>query len=261
MFISFAKGRWIVLYRKCGLLLCVVIAFSFSSDVMAEWRYNKGKGYVLCDAVKDRLNRHSFPDPLKVLNNCAWHVVATYEGFKEPPWEELDPAQYEELIGRLLKYRMEGAKGYFSLHARDDLRASEDKYKKEARDFIGRGGRLQLWRTRLVSQLNDMPAPQGVQNVVQLRFPIDSKQVSETCSGVPIANWMGNLFILNDDLSEPDRRVAKGRDSQLFYSSLLLFSGVPHFISSISLSVSISKDMGSGPSNFCELTYFHKVGT
>lgn len=244
---------------RCGAMrhqiLTLVISAMCSASAMAGWDYHTGKGYTLCDALHKRLNKFSYPDPLKEPNTCGWNAMLSYPGFTEPPWEELDPRQHEELIFRLFRY----AGGSFAKPG------SEPRIRAEARDFIERGGRVQLWRTRLVSDFRNRNHPEvwtpaGLQNVVQLRDPATPVQAESTalCPAVPRASWGGGrLFIVNDDLSDLNPDVGY-TGTTLAESSLVLYSGRPHFVSSlVSLGLAVGRDQGSGPSDLCEFRYTH----
>jgi hypothetical protein len=72
----------------------------------AEWEFynDVGAGVELCQNIKARLNSYPWKS-VEERYNCTWNVVASYPKFKEPPWENLDPKQHEELIFKLMKYR------------------------------------------------------------------------------------------------------------------------------------------------------------
>lgn len=245
---------------RCGAklrqqILTLVISAMCCASAMAGWDYHMGKGYTLCDALHKRLNKFSYPDPLKEPNTCGWNAMLSYPGFTEPPWEELDPRQHEELVFRLMRY----AGGSFVKPG------SEPRVRAEARDFIERGGRVQLWRTRLVSNFRNRNHPEvwtppGLQNVVQLRDHSrdpHSPTATGLCPRVPKKNWGGRLFIVNDDLSDLNPDVGY-TGTTLAESSLVLYSGRPYFVSSlVSLGLAVGRDQGSGPSDLCEFRYTH----
>lgn len=209
---------------------------------------------ALCDTIKDRLNQYSYPDPAKAHAACGVLSTLIYPGFGEPPWQELDPKKYEELIWKLFKYRGQGSEGYFGRGEKNQSFVSDERYQKEAKDFITQGGRVQLWRTHLLNQLDDKPAPSGPQNIIQLRYKLDKSVVNETCRGIPISSWIGSLYVVKDDLSEPDPRV-RLRDATLSRLSLIFYRQEPYFISGDWWEVDMYKDLGTGPSNFCQITY------
>ena len=241
---------------RCGAklrqqILMFLISAMYSASAMAGWVYHTGKGYTLCDALHKRLNKFSYPDPWKEPNTCGWNAMLSYPGFTQPPWEELDPRQHEELVFRLIRY----AGGAFVKPG------SEPRIRAEARDFIERGGRVQLWRTRLVSDFRNRNHPEvwtppGLQNVVQLREPAAPVQAESTalCPAVPRASWGGGrLFIVNDDLSDLNPDVGY-TGTALAGSTLVLYKGKPYFLSgSFSHALTIGRDEGSGPTDFCHL--------
>lgn len=236
-------------------MLTLVIGAMCSASAMAGWDHHTGKGYTLCDTLHKRLNKYSYPDPLKAPNSCGWNAMLSYPGFTEARWGELDPRQHEELVFRLVRY----AGGSFVKPG------SEPRIRAETRDFIERGGRVQLWRTRLVTDFRNRNHPEvwtppGLQNVVQLRDPAAPVKAETTalCPAVPRASWGGGrVFIVNDDLSDLNPDVGY-TGTTLAESSLVLYSGRPHFVSSlVSLGLAVGRDQGSGPSDLCEFRYTH----
>lgn len=238
-------------------LLALTIGTAYSAGAMAGWDHHEGKGYTLCDALHKRLNKYAYPDPVKHVNSCGWNVMLSYPGFTEPPWEELEPRQHEELIFKLLRY----AEGSFARPG------SEPRIRAEAREFIEQGGRVQLWRTRLISDFYNKKhpevwAPPGVQNVIHLRYPPTPIQEETTalCPDVPRAGFAGgSLFIVNDEFTDihPDMGVA---GPILARSTLLLYRGRPHFLSgSFAFEFAVGRDEGSGPGSFCNFRYTHPI--
>ena len=236
-------------------LVMLAVSMMYSASAIAGWDYHTGKGYTLCDALHKRLNKYTYPDPLKGPNSCGGNVMLTYPGFTEPPWEELDSWQHEELVFKLIRY----SKGSFAKPG------SEPRLHAEAREFIERGGRLQLWRTRLVSDFRNRNHPEvwtppGLQNVVQLREPAALVQEETTgrCPDVPRANWGGGrLFIVNDDLSDLNPDVGYTGET-LAHFTLVLYKGRPYFLSGAFWeTLTIGWDQGSGPGDFCQLDYTH----
>ena len=180
-----------------------------------------------------------------------------YPGFTEPPWEGLKPRQHEELIFKLQRY----AEGPFARPG------SEPRIRAKAREFIEQGGRVQLWRTRLISDFYNKKhpevwAPPGVQNVIQLRYqpPPIQEETTALCPDVPRAGFAGgSLFIVNDEFTDihPDMGVA---GPILARSTLLLYRGRPHFLSgSFAFEFAVGRDEGSGPGSFCNFRYRHPI--
>lgn len=241
---------------QLGLFTLAVGSMCFDANA-AGWEYRIGQGYTLCDALLKRLNGYSYPSATKRPNNCDWNAALSYPGFTEPPWEELDPKKNEDLIFRLVKYAWSNGRPNLVLPQQEPF------VRQQATEFIEHGGRVQLWRTRLVSNFFNKNHPErwtpsGLQNVVQLRYAVPANEKSEqtdACSDMPWAGWRGSLFILNNDLTDvhPDMGLAA---NSLINRTLVLYRGKPHFISgSAGLNVSLGWDIGGGPAEFCSLNY------
>lgn len=251
--IDYAK----IAVSKIGRSVAMAIAISSSAETLASgWEYHTGKGYVVCDAVLKRIRQYRYPDPLKTPNSCVWNVVATYPGFKEPPWQELDAKQHEELIYKLMKYSSDGHRVYFDKTLSD--RATPEAYiREETKRFLDAGGRVQMLHAMLFRNYGDM-SPAQEQTVIQLFWPSHPTKKAKSCPGFPVDKGRGSLFIVTDDLEGPDPRF-RHWDLILSSSELRIFDKRPHLISAHSMDASIGADVGSGsPSDFCELTYFRE---
>lgn len=244
--------------RRSAQLRLVTLAVGtlYAAGAFAGWDYYDGKGYTLCDKLRTRLNKYSYPEPWKTPNRCGWFVALSLPDFTEPPWEELDPEQHQELIFNLLK-STQFSYGFASApaHVLPRLRA-------EAQEFIDSGGRLQLWRTRLVSDFRNRNhpeawAPPGLQNVVQLRYGPAAAADAALCGDVPRTDRGGRTFIANDELSDlhPGLGYVGGT---LASSTVMLHRGRPYFVSGLaSIGLTLGWDQGSGPTYFCDLRYTH----
>ena len=172
---------------------------------------------------------------LKYLNNyqgCPGNVMATFPGFSSPPWQELDPKEHVDLIWRLLMYRGR-ADQYFrrGLGAKLPPISDTAATRRAATDFIARGGKLRVWRTRLFNDYGlNQPAPPGEQAIVELRqsFSYDPK-VHDPCRDNPQL-WGGSTYIVTDDLSGPDPNVSGPIADQLQAGELLIYEGVPYLV-------------------------------
>lgn len=250
---SFASlGRLLLALTIGGQSLCSANA--------AEWGYRTGKGYTLCDALHKRLDKYHYPDPLQQPNTCAWSVALSYSRFEEPQWQELDPKHHRELIYRLIKY------AWSSGRPATVLPQQEPFVQQEMEKFIEQGGRVQLWRTRLISDFFNKNHPERwtppePQNVIQLRYALSGTAKSDqaqACPDVPWVGWHGSLFIVNDTLTDIHSELGLAGNS-LIKRTLVLFKGKPHFLSwSDGSSVSLGWDIGGGPGEFCSLQYNHK---
>ena len=181
----------------------------------------------ICRALVRRLNKYH------PSNHCIWDVISTFSGFKDPPWQELDPKAHKALLAELIRYRGEGPDGYFKLKPNATLLATEKRYLKAAQYFIDVGGRLELWRARLLDYSGLEPMPQGQQAVVQMRYPINKTLNDKVCSRVPRTKWDSStaVAILTDELEGPDPHVS-GADARLMGThSVFLYKGRLYLVS------------------------------
>lgn len=183
----------------------------------------------LCQGLLDRLNHYSWPD--KQHQQCYRDVVVSSPELKEPPWEELDPREHMDLLVRLLRY-WSGPKNYF----RSPPPSAQDSAQHDrAQSFIDEGGRMLLWRARILDHYlieeGGSEAPPGEQAIVQLRTkkPTTS-EAQQACPGKPLLDWQSTVFFAAPDLSGPDPHVPGGSFAIMSTSSLMLYQGVPYFI-------------------------------
>jgi len=208
-----------------------------------DWTYrgNSGGNEPLCHALLRRLNRYD-RDEESQNYACSFPVLASYPKFTPPPWEELDIRQHEELLFKLFKYGQEGPDGYF--HWLPGLKAqfSDAYYRDKAKRFIEEGGRLRIWRTRLLNYYRGknglIPAPPGEQTIVQM-FILMPKEKDTYCTSKPEpadVYFERAIFIITPDLSGPDPNIDPGTHGILSRSDdLLLYEGKPLFINSYSV--------------------------
>lgn len=240
------------------MFLIVSVAVLLTAvPVSAEWYQHEGKGYVVCDAILKRLNSYK-SKTAEEAKRCSWDVVASYKGFKEPPWQELDAKKHENLIFKLLKYRACGVDGYFG-RGPCQLSDTDEYLRKETRRFIEEGGRIQLWRTRLLDWFEiseNLPAPPGPQTVIQLRWKRDIELEKKRCPGKPVVDWwLGGLYIVTDDLSGPHPQVNSSNASSLESKTAFFFSSKLHYVAgSGDVLIGIASG-GWGMPSFCDIRY------
>ena len=228
-----------------------------------DWTYRNGAGKnePLCHDLLKRLNRYDRNESLD--NRCSWNVIASYPGFSEPPWEELDPKKYEDLIAKLEKYWQENPNGYF--HRLPGLKewAPAEYYRRKAKDFIEHGGRLQVWRTKLSSFNPSNPKRNSTssneQTLVRMSggFPTQppSKELEENlskiCKGMPGVDSPGAIFYVTSDLSGPDPAVEAGTFGIMSGRDLKIYEGKPLFVGS----ESIWRDTQYGLMGYCDFEF------
>ncbi|HEY4211576.1 MAG TPA: hypothetical protein VGM84_08860 [Steroidobacteraceae bacterium] len=103
---------------------------------------------------------------------------------------------------------------------------SPDVSKAAVDRFIRDGGELYRWRTRLLSVFGDVSdrAPLGDQTVVELIERHGPLPPPPKCPG-KIERGYVNTYIVNDDLSGPDTRVALGIVRTLMLKRPVLYHG------------------------------------
>ena len=252
-----------------GRAVAIVGAALLAQSAFADWKYLHGNGNPVCDAVRARLNKVTVADLDQFKNHsCNSTGTLTYPGFKEPPWQDLKPNEHAKLIANLLRFADLGAEVYFGhnqvswkAHMSQEQQLDFDRRIQQAsQDFVARGGRVLLWRTRLVNDFGDpdkLLAPVGPQTVVQLRWPAEVRKdnVLACPTMAKVGDFQSLLFIVKDDLTGPDPRV-RHTSSVLLGSVPMLLDGVPYFVAGAGGNVvTIGRDLGAGPTDLCELHY------
>ena len=124
--------------------------------------------------------------------------------------------------------------GTHNLHRLPQLvrQVEEKRQRGAATDFIARGGKLRVWRVRLVEFYGDThyPAPPGEQTVVELRqsFSRDLKK-PDACLDDP-KSWSPSTYIVTPDLKGPDPNVDAGTAAHLANSQLLIHDDTPYLV-------------------------------
>lgn len=212
------------------------LAIFFKPKLPAQggnWTYrgNSGRNESLCHDLLRRLNRYDRDESLD--NRCSFPVIASYPSFTAPPWEELDLQKYGELFFKLMKYSGEDPVGYFQLAPGLQQRAPDSHYQYLTQRFIERGGRLRVWRTRLVNHYGTgpiIPAPPGEQAIVQMYIPMPKESQATYCVGKPkpaSVKEVELLFIVTPDLSGPDPNIDRGTFGILGGRDLMVYEGRP----------------------------------
>nr|WP_319566449.1 lysozyme inhibitor LprI family protein [uncultured Rhodoferax sp.] len=209
----------------------------------------KGKGYTVCDKVKNRLNAFTFP---KDFSACSWRAIATMPGFTEPQWEDIDPKKHEALLYKLFKYRGMTPEDYFAGKSPKNEINPEVRIQEYMREFFGHSGRMRIWRTRL-------PLHEGgykVQEVtfVQLAYKRNRAEEEATCKSFPFVEWAGSTFAVTEDLTGPDPRV-DGYEKEVFAGDMRLYNGKVYFVDSV-MGIEITTEVKDLIlDNFCTIQY------
>lgn len=267
------KTEWVVSEtrgRKWRVRSCLTAFFLglMAPAAFPAWEYH---GYgsdkePLCQGMRAHLNKITKANLFKYINNsCAAAGAATYPGFRDPPWEEVDAEQHKELLIELMKYQHLGSEIYFGRTnvyrgggpmSEIQRQRWEQGIRQEIEGFLSMGGHLRVWRTRLINDFYnnvDFRAPPGPQTVLLLQWPSEMRSdnvvACPAMAKVPISRT--SLFIVKDDLSGPDPRV--GHASSAIEGWLpMLYEGKTFFIGG---GVTLGHDIGFGPFTFCELQY------
>lgn len=246
---------------------CLILATAFvavSAPAYADkWNYLNGihgRGYVICDAILHSLNSYQWTaeSTSEMYGAFVGQVVLSFRGWKEPPWQNLDPDQHRNLIRELLKYQELGADVYFGRKAPQHSPAYQPIFDQHIEEATRLVNGLRVWRTRLINWLDEKPAPDRDQTVVNLMYPFDEsylKQLKERTPDIRAPKNPGVTFLVKDDLSGPDPRVREGHQRRI--QTTLLFDGTPHFLWSEATGrdIVIFRDFGTGPRSFCELEF------
>ncbi len=256
---------------KLGALFCLACS---TQAVAGSWEFHSGEEDELCIAMRDRLNKLTIRDLKEApANSCAPLAVVTYPEFEMPPWQELDAKQHEKLIYELFRFLDLGTVAYFGRArpgaldkwtemTKEQQESFNQRRREEAHRFIERGGRLRVWRTRLVEDFRMFSyriyAAPGPQTIVQLRYPDERREMAnrKVCPELSkIVDAPSHLFFVTDDLSGLDSRLGYTADTLRGSEPLLLDGKVIFRAGAGPTVVTLGRDEGSGPSDFCELHY------
>lgn len=212
----------------------VLAADNATSKMTGKWIYRDGAGKSnsLCRELLKRLNRYDRDESLD--SRCSFPVLTSFPKFTLPPWENLDVQEHSELVFKLMKYSGEGGpNGYFHLLPGLKERGSDSDYLYRTKRFIEQGGRLRLWRTRLVDHYGTGPvtqAPSGEQAIVQMYIPMPREALATYCPGKPKPASFYQvelLYIVTPDLTGPDPHVDPGTFGTLGGRDLLIYEDKP----------------------------------
>jgi hypothetical protein len=196
-----------------------------------DWTYRDGAGRneTLCNELLNRLNDYYHQnEPLD--EQCSWDVIASFPKFTTPPWTELDPRKYEELLVKLMKYDQEGLDA--SLNLRPSLKEQNPDliYRNRAKDFIDQGGRLRMWRTQLIQ--HDGAERTIVQGWIPWlnRTELLNRNHGKSCIDKQEISWLGGGYAVTADLSGLDSNVRPDTHGILNRHQLVMYGGKPLLI-------------------------------
>lgn len=245
-------------FLKFILSIMVLMSISLTTDVRiahGQWEFYEdiGADVGLCENVKERLNSYSWKS-LDERFDCTWNVVASYPAFIEPPWENLDPKQHEELIFKLMKYRL-------TTFGRNEAIYTDESIRKDVKRFIEEGGKLQVWHACILRPFVDGPVPPCPQAIVQLRYHREIEREKERCSGKPVVDWLGGgIYLVKEDLSGPHQM----RNPRLKHFNSLapfLIAGKLYYVMrGESVRIEYDYDTGSAPGIMCDIRYKSEKG-
>lgn len=174
------------------------------------------------DGVGDRDSRcRSFIKEIRLRKctdyDCSYDAIVESGGFSEPPWEELDPKEYQDLISKLHFWAQSN---YRYLKRKQGKVDGEDGNLTYGKYYVDRGGRLRVWRAKLSeSDKNEEESTfQKSRTIVELLYPLAGSKVNKS------------TFLASSDLRDPDFDVDESVASTLQGSALYLMKGDPYFI-------------------------------
>ena len=116
------------------------------------------------------------------------------------------------------------------------------RYVDRAKEFIEKGGKLRIWRTRLIENYRGgngyVPAPPGNQTLLQMYIPRPKEKSMLPCDDkpVPITDYSNRaIFMVSPDLSGIDPLFTAGMSGIFSGMDLLLYEGKPILIGMDSL--------------------------
>ena len=262
-----------------AILFCVLAAFFHSTQAKeAEswgWVQYKGAGFVLCDQLLTELRLHQYPDPSIEANACAWSVVENFKNLTEPPWLELDPRKYENLLFELDRFVLLGSKNYFSgVKDKTDQnyapRRTENMSRIWVKNFINQGGKIRIWKTPLFENyrhLNENKKIKYQLNILQLSSPVRASEDLglDKCQELPKVYQSNWTMLVDENLTGPDPRLDPLAEysglKELSQGMIKLFSGIPHRLvgSGVTIYVhNLERIAYDGSDEFCRLVYTPK---
>jgi len=225
------NGRWAVYVWI--MPLAWLLSWGCAQAVVGHWTgcHNTLVGQpALCRTFLNRINAAHC-----ATQACVDRVVRTDPRFTNPPWKVLNPRHHEILIARLLRH------GY-NLNLSYPLRLSHAVARLEARLFIAAGGKIWLWRGRVIPVFSTrnpaapplppppappvaavpLPAPPGPETIVDLHRPAPP--------GHPDLGW-DHTYLVTPHLSGPDPRVGNETFYWLMGGRVQLMRGKPYIVS------------------------------
>ena len=219
------KKNWFKL-----ILTTVFIALCFATYVEGEerlhWYIQQGKGRPLCES----LTRIANDNPrLGITPNVPWQQVLAIKGVREPEWKELDPLKCEDFFLKARKFKASEntydeqvipftrwflpPKGRWVDSSVRKIPISDAEALKIYRDFVGRGGKLKVFRYDIGDKTNPI-----LRDFVQYESP--EKDFSD---------WDGFTLQAEPDLTgiyEPNSlRLGRGYRLLIYKNGLFSFVG------------------------------------
>ncbi len=190
-----------------------------------------------CQKIAQRLN--------EFLPQCAKDVVSTAPDFTPLDWRRIPASEHLELIAKLIRYRG-SALGYKDLPPNSEvLRQLLGSVRIEVDSGVIE---IEEAKVRLFDYFDEehrVPVPDGPQTLVRLTRKAQSPSIAESCPSGARAAWSEAIFIVVDDLSGPDVRVAPSVVARYQEKSILAHDGIYFAASSAGLSpifAPVSKD-------------------
>lgn len=160
----------ILLWKVILVIMALCLAISVEAGERLHWYIQQGKGRPLCESLTRIANNNQ--TLASIIPNIPWKEVLSIKGVREPEWKELDPLQYEDFFLKARKF-IASEKTYdeqvisfarwflppkerwVDKSARNKPISDEDAL-KIYRDFVRRGGKLNVFRCDIGDEKHQM---------------------------------------------------------------------------------------------------------
>ena len=186
---------------------------------------------AVCHDVKTALNRYEWENWRTLEPPCVNGAMSGVFN-SDPPWRYLNIRTHEDLLFHLWVYAETHPNDYFN----HKYRYPKSYYETEIRSFIAKGGRLAVWKTRLLNHNSrnalGPPLPPGQQVVVQLQHHALASDHQRSCPNQPYAEWWGPIVLVKPDLSGPIPEVNELTHEHFAYADgMKLLDRKPYLLS------------------------------
>lgn len=259
---------------RSGLCLALLLAFPVQAGKV-KWKQYEGKGYLVCDAVLNELNRYDFTHVVFSPTTCAKQIIRhQFKALRQPEWERIEAREYKPLLRYMLSQNT-------SPLPKGQARNLDDEVEK----FIDEGGYIQSWTTPLPEwlmsdikrfglrhyEVNKGPLifARAVSPKISLNHKKSNDFLIKNCKGLPIVpddKWVGKIHLANKQLNGPDERLAvyfPGANEQVSFSRYLnsmiemkdvyIYKKKIYFLDKMGISIYNMDNLTSFGKSFCSI--------